>query len=153
MVNNTHSKTNNLNEFNNASMDTLNQAKVLLEEKFTLDLKMTERKYQMQDKEMEYEEQERFTIYKDTMNKEINMGIELKEKSNKYLFSNIFEEYKTSLEDEYLVFSKSLVFQHENSLKKEIQMCKDSLENEFIQKEQQFKEATNLLEKLYYNGK
>ena len=102
---------------------------------------------------MEFEEEERFNNDKESMNKQINVNIEMKEKSNKNLFSSIFDDYQKSLDDEYIVYSKSIIFQNENSVKNDLKNYKNTLENDAVDKEQQFKDASNLLEKLYYNGK
>jgi hypothetical protein len=141
-----------MNEFNLASLDSLQQARDLLDEKYNLDLKMLERKYQILEREMEVAEEERFLVEKEKLNEENKVTIDLKEKSMKSIFSSMFEDYQKMLEDEYSVNTKSVVHFSETSLKHDLKAYKDLLENEFVEKQRHYQEASSLVEQLYYNG-
>lgn len=152
MISQAQNTTNQLIEYGNASSDQMSQAKALLEEKFNIDLRLLQRKFQMMEKEMEFTEEESFKNSKEALSEQVKLNMEMQEKSFKSVFSTIFQDYENSLDQEYDVNTKSIVFQHENYNKKELKIYKDSLENEFIEKDQQYKEASHLLEKLYYTG-
>ena len=152
MINKIHLTTTSMNEFNLVSLDNLQQARDLLEEKYNLDLKMLERKYQVLEREMEVAEEDSFLVEKEKLNGDNKITIDLKEKSMKSIFSSMFDDYQKMLEEEYSVNTKSVVHFCETSLKNELEAYKDTLETELVQKQRYYQEASNLVEQLYYNG-
>lgn len=142
-----------MNEFNVASLETLQQARDLLEEKFNLDLKMIERKFLVLEREMELAEEDKFFTEKEKINDENKVSLEMREKSMKSIFSSMFEDYQKMLEEEYSFNTKSIVHLCETSLRTDLKSIKENLENEIREKQKYYQEANSLVEQLYYNGR
>jgi hypothetical protein len=129
----------------------LADAKLLLEEKFEIEKKNLDRKYDLYESEMETDEEIKFNKELETLQKQSEFNIEDQEKSLRTSHSKLLEEYQKALDEDFTIQTKTILREMEEKQKKEISQYKISLEKQKEEKSSLFKKEILSLEKEYYS--
>jgi hypothetical protein len=128
-----------LHETSNKSADfseqELSEGKNLLEDKFNIEMKNIERKFETLEEDMKIEEEFKFNKEIEGVQRTVNSNLEKQEKTFKTFFGKILDDYQKALDEDFNIQAKALVKEAD-----------DRLLSEFLRKTSEF-------EKDYFNGK
>jgi hypothetical protein len=142
----------NIEKLNSNLLDSeLLSAKNILEEKFAIDKRNLERRYELLEKEIELEEESKYNKDIELIQKQANYNFELQDKAIKSSHNKLLDDYKKTLDQDYNMQVKTILIEFEEKSKRELTAYKNSIEKEKEDKVILYRKEMNDMEKEYFN--